>query len=125
MTGTNRHHILFIFLASLVIASPVLPATIIIEAETFDYSYDYMFEPIFVFPNVDVPSGLVLLGLDAPDEYVVYLNIQVGVAGIYTITLSERGSPLGMRFVLDAILTNTVSQAEQTVEIMFDGAGTT
>jgi hypothetical protein len=102
-------------------AAPAYSESIVVEAESYSAYFDYMFAPIEAVEAPYCVGGWMLLGFDAPDEWVEYTFV-VGARGYYELLLRCRGDS-GANFAFEVTLTGHPSEETQVTYITFRGIG--
>lgn len=100
---------------------PVQSATIQVEAEAFTSCQDIALEPI---RGIDAPSctgGLMLVGLDWPDEWADYA-LAASELGEFKVSMKCRGDA-GIAYSLRLTLTGDSSGDSQTIYLTYQGVG--
>ena len=108
-------------LAVLFLALPATAGRIQIEAENYASCNDVGDDVIRKVALSGCSGGYVLEGLDYAGEWTEY-TLSVSEFGKFTVFVFSRGD-LSVQFRFRLVLTGSVSQATQTVELSFAGLG--
>lgn len=116
-----KNSLIIVCLAILCVSVPVFSATVMIEAENFTAYNDVALDLIRSVAASTCTGGYMLVGFDAPDEWVQY-EFGVSAFGIYNVQLKVRGD-YGVQYLFEVILTGHPSGDTQTTFIPFTGKG--
>lgn len=115
-------HIFLVLLLLVIAATESIEAQVItIEAEEYIDSLDIGGVPIGPQEGSGCSGGLILIGLDAPDEWVAY-DMMVDTPGVYAPRLWCRGD-YGIDYHMLLTITPDSGGGGQTADFYFTGAG--